>query len=406
MPAASRTALVAAVAIGLCCPAAATADVFEALAGGEVGLDFRHRIELVDEDGFSEDAEASTLRTRLNYQSGSWNGLDFFVEFSDVRAIGLDDYNAGAGATPDKTDFPVVADPEDTRVNQAWIGLQPGDALTVRLGRQRIKLDNDRFVGNVGWRQNEQTYDGGSIAWRQGHASLFYSYVTHANRIFDSEVSAGDNGHDTHLLNAGFDVADGHRLGAYLYDIDDEDIPAFGTRTFGLRYEGSTALGGDRTVDWLAEFARQSDAGDNPVDYDANYYHARAALSLTPVFEPVAGFERLEGNDRPGAAFRTPLATLHAFNGWADRFLVTPDGGLDDLYVGFSGGRERIGYSLTWHRFETETGGTELGTEIDGSVSVALADGLSLLVKAAHFDDEDPSVRGVTKFWTMLSFRL
>jgi hypothetical protein len=171
MPAASRTALVAAVAIGLCCPAAATADVFGALAGGEVGLDSRHRIELVDEDGFSEDAEALTLRTRLNYRSGSWNGLDFLVEFSDVRAIGLDDYNAGAGATPDKTDFPVVADPEDTRVNHAWIGLQPGDALTVRLGRQRIKLDNDRFVGNVGWHQNEQTYDGGSIAWRQGRAS-------------------------------------------------------------------------------------------------------------------------------------------------------------------------------------------------------------------------------------------
>lgn len=406
MPAAPRTAQAAALALGICCSAAGATDVADALADGDVGLDFRHRIELVDEDGFSDDAEASTLRTRLNYRSGQWNGLDFFVEFSDVREIGLDDFNAGAGATPDRTRFPVVADPEDTRVNQAWIGLQPGNALTLRLGRQRIKLDNDRFVGNVGWRQNEQTYDGGSIEWQQGDASFFYSYVTHANRIFDSEVPAGDNGHDTHLLNAGWDVADGHRLGAYLYDIDDEDIAAFGTRTLGLRYEGNTALGGDRSLDWLAEFARQSDAGDNPVDYDANYYHARAAFSLAPVFEPVAGFERLEGNDRPGAAFRTPLATLHAFNGWADRFLATPDGGLDDLYVGFSGGRDRIGYSLTWHRFETETGGTDLGTEIDGSVSVALADGLSLLVKAAHFDDEDPSVRGVTKFWTMLSFRL
>jgi hypothetical protein len=156
----------------------------------------------------------------------------------------------------------------------------------------------------------------------------------------------------------------------------------------------------------LAEFAHQTDAGDNPVDYDANYYHARASFDLAPTFAPVAGFERLEGSSRAGAAFRTPLATLHAFNGWADRFLATPDGGLDDLYIGFRGGRGRIGYALTWHRFETETGGTELGTEIDGSVSFALFDRLSLLVKAAHFDDDDSSVRGVTKFWTMLSFRL
>jgi hypothetical protein len=378
----------------------------EAFADGEVGLDLRHRFEFVDEDGFAENAEASTLRTRLNFRSGEWNGLDFFVEFSDVREIGLDDFNAGAGATPNRTRFPVVADPEDTRVNQAWIGLKPNQLLSLRLGRQRIKLDNDRFIGNVGWRQNEQTYDGGSITWEQGSASFFYSYVTHANRIFDSEVPAGDNGHDTHLLNAAFDVAPGHRLTGYLYDIDDEDIAAFGTRTIGLRYEASTELADERAIDWLAEFAHQNDAADNPVNYDANYYHARASFGLNPAFAPVVGFERLEGSDRPGAAFRTPLATLHAFNGWADRFLATPNGGLDDLYVGFRGSRSGVGYSLTWHQFETETGGIDLGTEIDGSLSIALPGRVSLLLKVAHFDDESPSVRAVTKFWTMLSFRL
>ena len=31
--------------------------------------------------------------------------------------------------------------------------------------------------------------------------------------------------------------------------------------------------------------------------------------------------------------FRTPLATLHAFNGWADLFLDTPPDGLSDIYV-------------------------------------------------------------------------
>jgi len=386
--------------------ASAGPAAIEAFADGEVGLDFRHRLEFVDEDGFAENAEASTLRTRLNFRSGQWNGLDFFVEFSDVREIVLDDFNAGAGATPGRTQFPIVADPEDTRLNQAWIGLQPNESLSLRLGRQRIKLDNDRFIGNVGWRQNEQTYDGGSIKWQTGSASFFYSYVTHANRIFASDVPAGDNGHDTHLFNAAFDVATGHRLVGYLYDIDDEDIAAFGTRTIGLRYEARAELAGDRAIDWLAEFARQNDAADNPVDYNANYFHARASIALSPAFAPVAGFERLEGSDRAGTAFRTPLATLHAFNGWADRFLATPDGGLDDVYVGFRGSRNGIGYSLTWHEFETETGGIDLGTEIDGSLSISLPGSVSLLLKVAHFDDEDPSVRGVTKFWTMLSFRL
>lgn len=129
---------------------AANGGLAEALHQSQWGLDFRYRIELVDEDGFTEDAEASTLRTRLNLKTGNYNGLRAFIEFSDVREIGLDDFNAGAGATPDRSRFPVVADAEDTRVNQAWLGFTPNEALEIRAGRQRIKLDNDRFIGNVG----------------------------------------------------------------------------------------------------------------------------------------------------------------------------------------------------------------------------------------------------------------
>lgn len=396
----------AALAAVLSAGVASAESVADALAAGEFGLDFRHRFEFVDEDGFDENAEASTLRTRLNFRSGRWNGLDSFIEFSDVREVGLDDFNAGAGATPGRTRFPVVADPEDTRVNQAWIGLAPNESLTIRAGRQRIKLDEDRFVGNVGWRQNEQTYDGASLSWERGDLELFYGYVGHANRIFASEVPAGDHDHDTHLLNVSFDVANGHELTGYLYDIDDADADAFSSRTLGLRYEARTAVGEDRAIDWLAEFAHQTDGGDNPVDYDANYYHARVSVDVSPSFAPVAGFERLEGSRRPGAAFRTPLATLHAFNGWADRFLATPDAGLDDFYVGFRGKGRGVGYSLTWHRFETETGGTDLGRELDGSVSIPLPGRVALLLKAAYFDSQSAAVRDVTKFWAMLSFRL
>jgi len=386
---------------------AAAEDSFtEALNHSQWGLDFRHRIELVDEDGFAEDAEASTLRTRLRLKTGNYKGLEAFIEFSDVREIGLDDFNAGAGATPDRTRFPVVADAEDTRLNQAWLGLTPYDALELRAGRQRIKLDNDRFVGNVGWRQNEQTYDGASLEWQHGRWNLFYSYVGHVNRIFDSDVPAGDHDHDTHLVNASFNVANGHTVTGYLYNIEDEDQQAFSSRTFGLRYTGTSALAADRSLNWLIEYAHQVDAGDNAVDYDADYLHLRADLGLDPRFKPVVGFERLEGSRNPGEAFRTPLATLHAFNGWADRFLATPGRGLDDFYAGFAGKHDRFGWSVTWHRFETETGSTTLGDEFDGSLSITLHERSSLLLKAAHVSEDDASLRGVTKFWFMFSLTL
>ena len=41
-----------------------------------------------------------------------------------------------------------------------------------------------------------------------------------------------------------------------------------------------------------------------------------------------AAYESLEGNGARG--FSTPLATLHAFQGWADVFLNTPADGVDD----------------------------------------------------------------------------
>ncbi|MEX0915588.1 MAG: alginate export family protein [Wenzhouxiangellaceae bacterium] len=385
---------------------AADGGLAEALNQSQWGLDFRHRIELVDEDGFGEDAEASTLRTRLNLKTGSYRGLQAFIEFSDVREIGFDDFNAGAGATPDRARFPVVADAEDTRVNQAWLGFTPHDALEIRAGRQRIKLDNDRFVGNVGWRQNEQTYDGASLEWQQDRWKLFYSYVGHVNRIFDSEVPAGDHDHDTHLVNASFNVADGHALTGYLYNIEDEDQQAFSNRTFGLRYTGTAVLGADRPLNWLAEYAHQVDAGDNATDYEADYFHLHADLGLDPRLKPVVGFERLEGSRNAEQAFRTPLATLHAFNGWADRFLATPDGGLDDFYAGLTGSQGRFGWNVTWHRFESEDSGLRFGDEVDGSLSISLHEKVALLIKIAHFDDNDGGINGVTKFWTQLSVAL
>ena len=386
--------------------AAAENSFPEAMDQSQWGLDFRHRIELVDEDDFREDAEASTLRTRLNLKTGSYKGLQAFIEFSDVREIGLDDFNAGAGATPNRSRFPVVADAEDTRVNQAWLGFVPVEGLDLRAGRQRIKLDNDRFIGNVGWRQNEQTYDGASLKWARDRWRLFYSYVGHVNRIFDSDVPAGDHNHDTHLVNASFDVADGHALTGYLYHIEDEDQQAFSNRTFGLRYTGTTELAAEKPLNWLVEYAHQVDAGDNAVDYEAAYFHARADHALNPYFKPLVGFERLEGSRNAGAAFRTPLATLHAFNGWADRFLATPDRGLDDFYAGFTGSQGRFGWKFTWHRFQTETGSTTLGDEFDGSLSMALNEHSSILLKAAHVSEDDPRLRGVTKFWLMFSLRL
>ena len=376
------------------------------IAGGKPGLALRYRLETVDQDGFAEDAEASPLRIRLNYRSGDWRGFGFFAEYDYVVAVPWDDYNEGGGNTPDRAQYPVVADPEGGDLNQAYVQWQGEAGTLVRAGRERIIYDNARFVGNVGWRQNEQTYDGVYVQHKTGGYDLQAAWVGQVNRIFGDDVPDGQHDNDTWLLNASKDTAGVGKLVVYLYDIDNRDTASFSTLSAGLRF--TSELKTDfATLGLAAEFAHQVDAHDNPVDYSANYYRADLSAAL-PYLTPYLGYESLGGNDgRAGAAFRTPLATLHAFNGWADKFLATPDAGLNDFFVGVKGKLGAWSWDLLYHDFAAESGPGSFGDEIDASLSRKFGERVGLLLKAAVFDgDAGSPYLDTTKVWVQLTFDL
>ncbi|MEQ8485156.1 MAG: alginate export family protein [Pseudomonadales bacterium] len=370
--------------------------------GGSVGVSFRYRYEFVDDDAFAEDAHASTLRSRLWLQSGTHRDLAFLIEFEDVRELWVDDFNAGGGNTPGRTRYPVVADPEGTEVNQAYVDYLGVADLRLRLGRQRILLDEQRFVGGVGWRQNEQTYDALSATWERDGISVFYAAVENVNRIFGDDVADGDHRQDpTHLLHVSTALTGIGTLSAYHLAIDNEDQPAFSTRTTGLRLQGSRAAA-ERTLSYLAEYATQADLADNPQSYRADYWHLRAGIGADD-WTVDAGWEVLDGDaDRSGRAFRTPLATLHAFNGWADQFGTTPDAGLDDRYLKAAATPGPWTLGVRAHRFRGADGGGRLGDELDLQVGRRFADKVDVDVFAAVFDGANGRA-DVTKLWLMLS---
>ena len=82
-----------------------------------------------------------------------------------------------------------------------------------------------------------------------------------------------------------------------------------------------------------------------------------------------AGYEVLEGDGTKG--FSTPLATLHRFQGWADKFLVTPVNGITDAYLnaGYQkkgvGPLETFSFSAAWHKFDSERLAIDYGSELD-----------------------------------------
>ena len=65
-------------------------------------------------------------------------------------------------------------------------------------------------------------------------------------------------------------------------------------------------------------------------------------------------------------SFQTPLATKHAFNGWADKFLLaTPANGLVDAYLTATGKVAGIKLLATYHMFSSDEGGDDYGSELD-----------------------------------------
>ena len=302
----------------------------DALTSGHFSLGLRARYEFVDQDGFDKEANATTTRLRLNYRTAAWHNWSAFAEFDHVFNILLTDYNSGGGTSPNKGEYPVIADPNGSDLNQLYFDYKLGSDWQFRFGRQRILLDNQRFVGGVGWRQNEQTYDAASVTANAfGNTKIFYSYIGQVRRIFGQTVAAGKSNVDTHLLNVKIDLGDDWALTPYAYLIDDKDTTAFSTSTFGARIAGDLKVG-EGKISLLGELATQSDAGDAPVSFDADYAHFVAKWVAGNGLSVGIGFESLGGSSDPGEAFRTPLATLHAFNGWADKFLATPDAGLQE----------------------------------------------------------------------------
>jgi len=382
------------------------ADPVSALVSdGRVALSFRYRYEYVDDDNFDKQADASTLRSRLSLQSGGYRDFSFFLEADDIRELGPDDFNSGAGTTPNRTEFPVVADPEGTEVNQAYIDFAGIARTKLRLGRQRINLDNQRFVGGVGWRQNEQTFDAVSVDWNNERSRVFYAAVDNVNRIYGEDVADGDHRQaPTQLVNLSTALSGIGRVSAYHYAIDNEDVATLSTGTSGIRLAGQSQPAGT-AVTYLLEYAHQGDAADNPRSIDADYWHVTAGAKFG-VAEVSAGWEVLGGDDNdPEQAFRTPLATLHTFNGWADMFLTTPDAGLDDQYLILKATQDAWSGELQAHWFQAADGNAEFGEEVDLRVGYRFGPHLLVDVFAAAFNG-DERYQDVTKAWLIVTVDL
>jgi hypothetical protein len=378
-------------------------DIGDALTKGKTSLDLRYRFESVSQDGKEKNAAASTFRLRLGYTTGKFYGFNLHVDMETIQAIGGENYDSTANS---KVEYPIVADPADTELNQAFLAYTGVPNTVFKLGRQRIKIDNDRFIGNVGWRQNEQTYDAFQIINTSiSNLTVTLAYITNVNRIFGEHHSTlSDINMNTGILNFRYDFLLGG-LSAYGYFLDNKDSPVSSHRTLGLRFTGSHNFSGLTKVLYTLEHAVQDEYKDG-VDLIGAYYYLVELGLVWNNLTVKGGYEVLGSEGIIG--FATPLATLHAFNGWADKFLSTPSEGLIDLYFQLdyklkARGRPIV-LSVVYHEFNSDHASISYGTEIDFQLLYTLGKNSSLILKyAGYFADEFAS--NTTKFWAGFQYK-
>ena len=394
--------LAGALALGAIGGLVAVPPVFaESLWDTRPDISIRYRFEGVEQDGIDKTARASTARARLTWNPPVAQGFSIGLEGDYVFVVppgARENFNSTQNG---RTRYPVVADPTDLEVNQAFLRWRHS-GLTLTAGRQRINHFEQRFVAGAAWRQNEQTFDALRIQSTRGRLSLDYSYLINVNRVFGpgDGTQPGDWRGDSHLFRGAFDWTAGQSLGAfaYLLEFENDNGPPNSTATYGVDYRGTF---GPFSV--LGHLARQTDWANSPLSYKAMYYAVQASLKSGPMTF-TAGYEVL-GSDGGRAAFRTPLGSLHKFQGWADKFTATPPTGVEDAYLGAAANIGPVTLTLTYHDYRAAQGGTDHGREFDVMASYPVRDNFSALLKFARYDAESHAT-DTSKYWLMLTYRI
>ena len=387
--------------------ARAAETITEALTGGKDSANLQYRYERVRNPGKAtapNSANASTVRLRFGYETATFKSFAVMVEAETLQTLGGGNYDSKANG---KTGYAVVADPEFTEMNQAYLSYKDLDSRTTfKWGRQRLILDNARFIGNVGWRQNEQTFDAfTAVNDFLPDTKITAGYITNVNRVFSDDALAisgafaGNHKMNSPIFNVNYKGWDVAELVGYGYFMD-YTLPAANyvnsTRTYGLRMKGSTAMGSNVLL-YTAEYASQSSYKDNPANYRVHYTFLEGGVDIKSA-EFKLGYEVLGSTGTK--SFSTPLATLHAFNGWVDMFLTTPATGLKDTYLSAATTLADIKLGAAYHDFRADSGSGKYGTEWNLVATKSFTKNFLLGAKYGRFNSSSAPTRVDTnKLW-------
>lgn len=408
------------------------ATLLEAIQQGKPMTNFRLRYENVDQEAFQpapnatqklDTAKAFTLRSLIGWQTAPFHNLSFAAQLTDVHEFN-DSFNDRRNnlSEPGKANYPNIVDPGYTDINQLYVDWTGIKNTKLRLGRQQLNLDNVRFIGDIGFRQNMQVFDGISVLNKSIPDTEIFA--AHFAKVRQITTKLRDGNID--IVNAKYRISPTESLVGYSYFIDVENLgqnngnpAAVGTaaqggnglgasqdstpaattdassKTLGIRLDGARKINDSWKVLYTAEYAKQTDYRSGNSLIDAHYFKVGGGAAYD-VWSLRIDHEVLSSNNGK-YAFQTPLGTNHLFQGWADVFLATPRQGMEDTFITFAGSIEKAKLYAEYHVFKSDEQfatlngqlGNKYGTEFDASVTYPFTPKITGKLEYAKFNESD-----------------
>jgi len=410
-------------------PASAPASISEAISSGKPMTNFRLRYEHVDQDGLT-DANGLTLRSLIGWKTAPYHDVSLAAQLINVAQL-QDHFNDGVPYSgpiyaysnhPGKQTYAKIVDPDYTGVNQLYLESSAISNTAIRLGRQQVNLDNVRFIGDIGFRQVMQVYDGVSVLNKSIADTEIY--MAHFESVRQINTKLRTDG-ALEVANVKYKFTPTESISAYGYFSSFDNL-GYGkvwlgndnadqsNRTLGLRLDGARKLSDDWKLLYTAEYARQQDYSGGDSRIDAHYYKLGAGAALGN-FSLRADQELLSSNNGQ-YAFQTPFGTNHLFQGWVDRFLVTPKEGIRDTFITATYKIGDFAFFADYHWLNSDKNfnrvgggsGDQYGTEWNLAASYSYHKNLLTKVEYGQYSERDQYAAGrikdTDKLWLTLLY--
>ena len=371
--------------------------------GGNFWLELRPRWNHIEEADKAETTRGGTVRIVGGWRSAPWMGFRATVEGIHTDSWGGKHFNDNPA--DGASEYPLLPDPRHTGVNRAFVQYMNEEGLTVRVGRQRVALDNQRWVSDNDFRQIPQLFDGATVEYGGLAATRltagYYGQVRSTSGTTDDLRLT--------VLNAAWNPLPDHALGAFAYFHDQPNSAPFtgfqdeSYRVYGVRAEGTVARWGAIELPYVVELARQRPYADGDSRIDARYWRVGAGLSTTQ-WMLRADYE-VRGSNEGVYGLQIPLTNFYGYNGWTLKWFTAPREGLRDGWITARWAVGPVTLYAEQHRFESDFGSLDFGRELDAGVTWDILPNAVLRLQHARYDSgADRVYADIRKTWLTLTY--